>query len=142
MADFVGTTNFVDGTVTARDTEEHYYIIATELGVLRSFSVDTVQPGDKVILSIRPEDVRLSEREPASHGSGNGNGSGNVLRGVVDQKVFLGESLDWQLKVGNRTVLSRTHPTIYTKIGEPVWAHIAADKCVAMPAAAELMKVT
>ena len=132
VADFVGTTNFVDGTVTARDAEEHYYTVATELGVLRSFSVETVQPGDKVILSIRPEDVRLSEKDPGV--------SGNVLRGVVDQKVFLGESLDWQLKVGNRTVLSRTHPTIYTKIGEAVWAQIAADKCVAMPAAAELMK--
>ena len=135
VADFVGTTNFVDGTVTARDAEAHYYIIATELGVLRSFSVDSVQPGDKVILSIRPEDVRLSEQDPGLSGVG-----GNVLRGVVDQKVFLGESLDWQLKVGDRTVLSRTHPTIYTKIGEPVWALIAADKCVAMPAAAELMK--
>ena len=47
VADFVGTTNFVDGTVTARDTDEHYYIVATELGVLRSFSVDSVQPGDR-----------------------------------------------------------------------------------------------
>ena len=134
VADFVGTTNFVDGTVTARDADDQHYIIATELGVLRSFSVDAVKPGDKVILSIRPEDVRLSEKEPDA------GVTGNVLRGVVDQKVFLGESLDWQLKVGSRTVLSRTHPTIYSRIGETVWAQIDADKCVAMPAAAELKK--
>ncbi len=132
VADFVGTTNFVDGTVLARDMEDRYYLIDTELGALRSYSVDTVQPGQKVILSIRPEDVRLSEQKPAA--------DLNVLQGVVDQKVFLGESLDWRLRVGSRTVLSRTHPTIYTKIGEKVWAHIDAAKCVAMPAAAELKK--
>ena len=130
VADFVGTTNFVDGTVTAACPEDRYYIIDTELGPLRSYSVDTVRQGDKVILSIRPEDVRLSEQKPVS--------DLNVLNGVVDQKVFLGESLDWRLKVGNRVLLSRTHPTIYTRIGESVWAEIDAAKCVAMPAVAEL----
>ena len=130
VADFVGTTNFVDGTVASVDSEATYYMIDTELGRLRCCSVETVRPGQKVILSIRPEDVRLSE-QPLPAGENN-------IQGVVDQKVFLGESLDWQLKVGSRMVLSRTHPTIYTRIGEPVWAHLAADKCVAMPAVAEL----
>jgi iron(III) transport system ATP-binding protein len=132
VADFVGTTNFVDGTVIARDAEDGYYAIETELGTLRSLSVDTVKVGDRVVLSIRPEDVRLNESRPEA--------PNNVLSGVIDQKVFLGEALDWQLKVGNRTLLSRTHPTIYTRIGESVWAHIDAAKCVAMPAAAELKK--
>jgi iron(III) transport system ATP-binding protein len=132
VADFVGTTNFVEGTVRSAEAEERCYVIETELGALRSYSVETVKPGQKVILSIRPEDVRLSETKP-SDGS-------NVIQGTVDQKVFLGEALDWQLKVGSRTVLSRTHPTIYTKVGEQVWAHIDAAKCVAMPATAELQK--
>ena len=130
VADFVGTTNFVDGTVRARDGEDGFYLIDTELGTLRSLSVDTVKVGDKVILSIRPEDVRLVEKKPEAEL--------NVIHGVVDQKVFLGESLDWQVKVGSRTVLARTHPTIYTHIGEPIWAQIDAAKCVAMPAAPEL----
>ena len=132
VADFVGTTNFVDGTVVSADGEDRFYRIETELGMLRSYSVETVRPGAKVILSIRPEDVRLSESRPAE--------DSNVINGVVAQKIFLGESLDWQLKVGSRTVLSRTHPTIYTKVGESVWAHIDAAKCVAMPAEAELQK--
>ena len=132
VADFVGTTNFVDGTVAAREAEDRYYMIDTELGRLRSYSVEAVAPGQKVILSIRPEDVRLSE-QPLAAGQ-------NVIEGVVDQKVFLGESLDWQVKVGSRALLSRTHPTIYTRIGEKVWAQIDAAKCVAMPAAAELKK--
>ena len=130
VADFVGTTNFVDGTVRSAEAEDRYYLIETEIGVLRSYSVETLRPGQKVILSIRPEDVRLSD-QPLEAGQ-------NVLSGVVDQKVFLGESLDWVVKVGPRTMLSRTHPTIFTHIGEPIWARIDPMKCVAMPAEAEL----
>ncbi len=130
MADFVGTTNFIDGQVVAAEAEAHYYIVETGLGRLRSYSVETVRPGQRVILSVRPEDVRMSDH-PLPPGQ-------NVIQGVVDQKVFLGESLDWVLKIGDRTVLSRTHPTIYTKIGEPTWAHIDPAKCVCMPAEAEL----
>jgi len=130
VADFVGNTNFVEGTVAARDAEDGYYLVHTELGLLRSLSVDTVRPGDAVVLSIRPEDVQLLEHKPAS--------DINVLHGTVDQKVFLGEALDWQVRIGNRTVLSRTHPSIRTPIGQPTYAHIDAAKCVAMPAAAEL----
>ena len=130
VADFVGTTNFVDGTVRAAEPEDRYYMIETELGMLRSYSVEAVRPGQKVILSIRPEDVRLTETQPAT--------SGNVIRGTVDQKVFLGESLDWVTRVGPRKLLSRTHPTIYTHIEQPIWMHIDPLKCVAMPAAVEL----
>ena len=130
VADFVGTTNFVDGTVRHAMGEQQQYLIDTELGPLQSYSVETVRPGQAVVLSIRPEDVRLSDTALES--------GMNVLNGVVDQKVFLGESLDWVLKTGGRTLLARTHPTIYTHIGEPVWARIDPMKCVAMPAEAEL----
>ena len=130
VADFVGTTNFVDGTVRHAMGEQQQYLIDTELGPLQSYSVETVSPGQAVVLSIRPEDVRLSDTELEA--------GMNVLNGVVDQKVFLGESLDWVLKAGGRTLLARTHPTIYTHIGKPIWARIDPLKCVAMPAAAEL----
>lgn len=132
VADFVGNTNFVDGTVRAVKSEERQYVIDTEIGPLHAYSVETLRPGQQVVMSLRPEDVRLSDRElPAGD---------NVLRGVVDQKVFLGESLDWVVKVGPRTLLSRTHPTIYTHIGEPIWMTIDPLKCVAMPAEVELKK--
>ncbi len=132
VADFVGTTNFVEGTVREAKSEERHYVIDTEMGPLHAYSVETVRPGQQVVLSIRPEDVRLSEQKLE--------GGVNVLAGVVDQKVFLGESLDWVVKVGPRTLLSRTHPTIYTHIGEPIWMQIDPLKCVAMPAEPELKK--
>jgi iron(III) transport system ATP-binding protein len=130
VADFVGTTNFVDGNVRSRDAENGYYLIDTEIGPLRSFSVEAVRPGDAVVLSIRPEDVHLSDHKP--------DGETNTWHAMVDQKVFIGEAMEWQIKIGQRTLLSKTHPSIRTPIGQPVWAQISPSQCVAMPAAAEL----
>jgi iron(III) transport system ATP-binding protein len=125
VADFVGSTNFVDGVVRGREADD--YIIETELGPLRSQSVEPVRTGDKVVLSIRPEDVELSDQQPADI-------SVNAWHAMVDQKVFLGEAMDFRIKVGERTLLSRTHPSIRTPIGQPVWARIHPSKSVAMPA--------
>ena len=130
VADFVGTTNFVDGTVRSVEAEAGYYVIDTELGPLRSYSVEAVRPGDAVVLSIRPEDVSLTDQQPV--------GDINTWHAMVDQKVFIGEAMEWQVKIGQRVLLSKTHPSIRTPIGQPIWAQIPPSQCVAMPAAAEL----
>ena len=133
VADFVGTTNFVEGTVIAKDAENDFYVIDTELGALHSYSVEAVSVGDKVVLSIRPEDVELTEVEPA-------NTNVNVWHAKVELKVFLGEALDFRIKVGNRTLLARAHPSVRTPVGQQLWAHIHPDKSVAMPATEELRR--
>ena len=134
VADFVGTTNFIEGTVSRREAEAGHYVIETEIGALRSVSVEPVQPGDRVVLSIRPEDIELSETAPGDAAAG------NVWQATVDQKVFLGEAMDFQVKVGPRTLLSKTHPSIRTPIGDKLWLRIAPDKSVAMPETQELKK--
>ena len=126
VADFVGSTNFVDGIVRSRDGTSDSYIIETELGALRSQSVEPVRAGDKVVLSIRPEDVELSDTKPADV-------SVNAWHALIDQKVFLGEAMDFRVKVGERILLSRAHPTIRTAIGEHIWVHVDPSKSVAMP---------
>jgi iron(III) transport system ATP-binding protein len=130
VADFVGTTNFVEGRVTAPDGGENGWLVATELGPIRSVAVEPLNPGDDVVLSIRPEDIELTEARPDV--------DANVWQGIVDQKVFVGDASDFQVKVGNRTLLARTHPSLRTRIGEPIWAHVHAAKSVAMPAVDEL----
>ena len=58
-------------------------------------------------MSVRPEDVTLSEARPQA--------ASNVWQGIVDQKVFLGEVLDFQVKLGERILLSRQHPSLRTR---------------------------
>jgi iron(III) transport system ATP-binding protein len=57
-----------------------------------------------------------------------------VWQGIVDQKVFLGEVLDLQVKVGNRMLLSRQHPSLRSPIGSPIFVQLDPEKCVALRA--------
>lgn len=132
VADFVGMTNFVEGTVTAKDADDHAYVVHTEIGTLHSYSIDALRVGDPVILSIRPEDLELSDHKPDGI---------NVLHGKVDQKVFLGDSVEFQVKFGSRVLQSRAHPSLRTPIGDPIWATVRPEKSVVVRQVAELNAV-
>jgi len=123
VADFIGTTNFLRATVDAPDAAAGFYRVASEVGTLKVRAVDALEPGMKVVISVRPEDIRLSEARP--------NGD-NVLEGTVHTKVFLGESVDFEVKIKERPVLSRAHPSLGTRVGHPIYLSLDPEKCVAL----------
>jgi iron(III) transport system ATP-binding protein len=123
VADFVGTTNFLDATVSGADGAAGYYRVRCELGELKAHALEALRPADKVVLSVRPEDIYLSESRPEGE---------NVWQGTVDQKVFLGEAADFQVAIGERRLQSRVHPSLRTRVGEPIYVRIDPEKCVAL----------
>jgi iron(III) transport system ATP-binding protein len=127
VADFIGTTNFIKGQVTAPDAAG-FYRIAAEIGNLKARGVDSLKAGEEVVLSIRPEDILLSEERQQGE---------NTYDATVDQKVFLGEFVDFQVRIGGRSVQSRAHPSLRTRVGEPLYVRIDPDKCVALKATGE-----
>jgi iron(III) transport system ATP-binding protein len=78
------------------------------------------------VVSVRPEDVELSETAPAR------DEDDNLYRGVVNAKVFLGDYLDFQVKVGESVLLARVHPSLRTPTGDPIHVRMRAEKCVAI----------
>jgi iron(III) transport system ATP-binding protein len=125
VADFVGTTNFVDGTVLEASAEGGLRV-HTEFGDVEVLSADELRGGDRVVLSVRPEDVLLAEARPEG---------GNVWQARVDQKIFLGEFVDFQVKLGGRILLSRCHPSLRTPVGDAIYVKLHPEKCVAYKAA-------
>ena len=124
VANFVGTTNFIEGTVLRREpARPGSWVVRTEMGEIEVQAAEDLRVDEPVMLSVRPEDVDLVETRPEG---------GNVWEGRVDQKVFLGEALDFQVKVGERTLLSRRHPTLHTRVGEPIFVQLRPEKCVAL----------
>jgi iron(III) transport system ATP-binding protein len=128
VADFVGTTNFVKGTVSGADSAPGFYRIAAEVGNLKARGLDSLKAGEEVVLSIRPEDIELFERPQDGE---------NTYEATVDQKVFLGEFIDFQVKIGGRSVQSRAHPSLRTPVGERLHVRINPEKCVALKASGE-----
>ncbi|MGH9255762.1 MAG: ABC transporter ATP-binding protein [Vicinamibacterales bacterium] len=148
VADFVGNTNFIDGTVVRCESRVHQeyvvsglsrtegdvvsgfsrtsYVVRTEIGDVEVQSPHELHSGERVAVSVRPEDVELSETRPSGD---------NIWEGRVDQKVFLGEAVDFQVKVGARTLLSRRHPTLRTKVGDAIFVQLNPEKCIVLKVA-------
>ena len=54
------------------------------------------------------------------------------LPGHGHAKDFLGEYLDFQVKVGDVVLQARAHPSLRTPTGDPIYVRMKADKCVAI----------
>ena len=122
VADFVGLTNFLDATVDAQDAgHDDGYRVHSTIGQLSVTSMDRFARGDEVLISVRPEDIELFEQRPDG---------ANVIEGKVDFKVFLGEYMDYQIMVGDRQVLARTHPSFKSPVGDTVYLRMDPRKCI------------
>jgi iron(III) transport system ATP-binding protein len=125
VADFVGITNFLDATIEAPEgTVESRFRVHSSIGKLCVTSSESFRAGDEVLISVRPEDVDLSVDRPDGD---------NVAEGVVDTKVFLGEYMDYQVRVADRVVLARVHPSFNVPTGSKVYLHMNPFKCICIP---------
>jgi ABC-type sugar transport system ATPase subunit len=79
-------------------------------------------------VSVRPEDIELSEPPPAAEEGD------TVLRGTVGAKEFLGDHLNFHVRLGDTVLLVRAHPSLRTPTGEAIHLRLRADKCVAIAA--------
>jgi iron(III) transport system ATP-binding protein len=127
VADFVGSTNFIGGTVTAIDDGRGHCLVSSALGELKVQAGEGVQKNNTVVISVRPEDVELLETEPPpAEGD-------NIIRALVQAKDFLGEYLDFHVKVGDVVLQARAHPSLRTPTGDHIFVRMKSEKCVAIP---------
>jgi iron(III) transport system ATP-binding protein len=123
VADFIGNTNFLKGRVTGANERQGYHNVSTSSGSLVTFSMENLHVGDPVVVSIRPENIDISLERPDSP---------NVWEAVVDTEIFLGESMDIQLRSGDFVIQARTHPSVNYSTGTKVYLKMNVEKCVAM----------
>jgi iron(III) transport system ATP-binding protein len=122
VADFVGSTNFLEAEVLGPGQQTGMRL-QTTAGQIEAVCPEGVQVGNKVTVSVRPENVRVSPQRQASV---------NALEGTVEQVMFLGEYLDARVKVGGTTLFSREHPTVRLRVGDTVWVDLPVDMCAVM----------
>ena len=125
VADFVGLTNFIDAVVEQPDPADGLYRVGSGIGTICVFSNEPLARGDKVLISIRPEDIELSE-SPLE--------GANALEATADQKVFLGEYTDFHVKIGARSLLARAHPSLTTPVGQTLYTRMNPQKCILIKA--------
>jgi iron(III) transport system ATP-binding protein len=102
VADFIGTSNFIDGVVEHR--KNGLYTVQTPDGQLCVPSEFDFPVGAPVVVSARPEHVQLAQ--------GSNSVGPNRWRGRVEARAFLGESVDHVIAVGSREIRARVNSKI------------------------------
>lgn len=126
VAGFIGTTNFIEGTVEAREPDS-IHVIATSEGQLRAVSLVELATGTSVAVSVRPEHLALTY-------SPDGESGPNRWIGTVASRAFLGESVDHLVSVGELELKVRCPTTTSIPPGDRVALTFRADQCLVIPA--------
>jgi iron(III) transport system ATP-binding protein len=124
VAEFIGTSNFLTGTVRERRGDS--YEIVTAGGPLSLSSEADVSVGSDVIVSIRPEALTLT------HGVTRA-GQPNTWEGVVRTRAFLGDAVDHIVAVGEQELRARGNPSVSVEAGERVELHLDPSKLSLVP---------
>ncbi|HYU17536.1 MAG TPA: ABC transporter ATP-binding protein [Chloroflexota bacterium] len=122
VANFVGSTNLLEAGVRGPGSGAAM-CLETAIGQAQASCPVGVTAGERVTLSIRPENIRVHTAEPAG---------GNVFPGVVEQLMFLGEYLDCRIRVGATLLLSRQHPTAQIRNGDQVYVELPVELCAVL----------
>ena len=95
VANFIGETNFLTGTVTALPEKGKAGIEVDRIGIIHCTSDKDVRIGDRVRVTVRPEKIRIAAERPQPAGN-----EVNVLSGVVDEIIYTGFQSKYFIKTG------------------------------------------
>ena len=126
VADFIGSTNLLPGEVARVSGADGIGEVRTDQGVIRCSFIQSVPQGEKVLVSVRPEDVAI--------GSAAGAPDSGTLPGKVINRIFLGEVIDYLVQVGSHELKVRAKPDQDHAIGEQVSLRLSIDRCVGIRA--------
>jgi spermidine/putrescine ABC transporter ATP-binding subunit len=101
VAGFMGTTNFIYGKVISFDKD--YAEVTTDDGVTLTGRGRELKKGDEVDVAIRPESIKFlspAEAKTTPH-------EPNLYEAEVVRASYIGELIDYQLKIKNHLIRAR-----------------------------------
>jgi iron(III) transport system ATP-binding protein len=127
VADFIGTSNFCDGTVSAVLGDGQYRVAAGP-GELIATASGEFAVGDSVVAGIRPERVQVVS--PAEENATTGPG---LWKAEVITRGFLGNVMEHELRAGEEIFRMRSNPDVSIPPGEHVLMKLPAKWCTLIP---------
>ena len=119
VADFIGTSNFLEGTLKSLDKNRALVFVPALNTEIEGFPSGEITVGEMVIISIRPEKIRVAEKAALSQ---------NCFEGKISNTTYIGsdthlvvEVNDMKLKVWEQNKISSLDPAAYYTMGQNVW---------------------
>jgi iron(III) transport system ATP-binding protein len=125
VADFVGTTNFLAGKLISTDGD--HGVVETPIGLVRVSQHTGVDQGSTCTISVRPEHIEMITTGLSA------TAAQNEFDAVVETRLFVGESMDYQVQVGDTTMRAKGPTGTRVSTGEAIRVRLPVDHCVALP---------
>jgi spermidine/putrescine transport system ATP-binding protein len=121
VADFIGTTNLMAGTIRAIESEEA--VLRLDSGDECRVSADALAIGRRIELSVRPEAVEVMPL-----------GSLGAIPATVDQVAYLGTAVQYRVRTAGGLVISALIPKTGPRlpVGSAVAVHWAPDDALVL----------
>ena len=119
VADFIGRANLINGKVTA--FENSYTIVDSSMGTIACQKSPKASVGDVVTLCIRPEFIKVLERDTIE--------GSNIFRGRVESLLFVGEAYEGEIVIADTRLITRIEPTTIVEEGDEVSLYFDPDHC-------------
>ena len=104
VADFVGVSNFLRGTVEESLPGESY-LVRTKTGAVRAESHRSCRVGDDAEVSVRPEHISITAGTDDPPGP-------NVWHGAVRDRSYLGEAVEYTVGLDGADLVVRSRPSV------------------------------
>jgi iron(III) transport system ATP-binding protein len=127
-AEFVGTTNIIEGQVIGDTSSKAACCVQTEHGPLLCDLPGNVARGDRVIITLRPENISVVREHPGEQLDF----AGTVLEGKVELAAFMGDFLDGRIRVGDQAFRVKVHPSFALELGERVYLRLPKESCTVL----------
>jgi ABC-type Fe3+/spermidine/putrescine transport system ATPase subunit len=129
VADFIGINNLAEGTVAAVDAAQQCLRLKTGFGELAAVMDERFRPGDRCVVSVRPENAAFDgEAAPGR----------NLVRGRIVFAAYLGNALRYDVELDQGVVfkIDVRDPWHHEQrpLGSAVTVSFESNSTVAMPA--------
>jgi iron(III) transport system ATP-binding protein len=129
-AEFVGTTNIIEGEVSGASSSTTPRWVQTEYGLLPCELPDDLDDGARVLITVRPENIGIVKEHPGERLDF----VGTLLEGRVELAAFMGDFQDCRVRVGVQPFRVKVHPSFPVTIGEKVYLRLPKESCTVLRA--------
>ena len=125
VAGFIAVTSFINGRIDSFTEEKKKVIVKTDDGLAIHGFNNSFDIGQKVSVAIRMNVIKFIQDE-----NKNDKNTVNMFRGKIIQSSYLGNIIDYKIKVSNWEVRTNSDAKYNFKIGEEVTFYLSPEDII------------
>ena len=125
VAGFIAVTSFISGSIDSFAEEKKKVIVKTDDGLVIHGFNNSFDIGQKVSVAMRMNVIKFIQDENKSDKN-----TVNIFKGKIIQSSYLGNIIDYKIKVGNWEVRTNSDAKYNFKVGEEVTFYLSPEDII------------